>query len=105
MAAPVVPSYLLGIGIKRAGAQKFAVIGTVGPIVSILLAAAVLGETLHFWQVAGFLLSLAGGLGITLLKEKPACQTRPEVPSSAPPRTAGASSLLAEPVPTGIKTE
>lgn len=67
----VAPSYLLGIGLKRAGAQKFAVIGTVGPIVTILLAAVVLGETLHFWQIVGFLLSMAGGLGISLLKESP----------------------------------
>ena len=67
----VAPSYLLGSGLKRAGAQRFAVIGTVGPVTTILLAWAVLGESFHPWQLTGFLLSLAGGLGVSLLKEKP----------------------------------
>lgn len=66
----VVPSYLLGTGLKRAGAQRFAVIGTVGPVTTILLAWLVLGEALHGWQAAGFLLSLCGGLAVSLLKER-----------------------------------
>ncbi len=66
----VAPSLLLGFGLKRAGAQKFAVIGTIGPEATILLAWSVLGETLHGWQIAGFLLSLGGGLAVSLLKER-----------------------------------
>jgi drug/metabolite transporter (DMT)-like permease len=75
----VIPSYLLGIGLKRAGAQRFAVIGTVGPIVSILLAATLLGEAPGWWQVVGFLLSLVGGLGVSLLKS--AAQGEAETPT------------------------
>lgn len=66
----IAPSYLLGSGLQRAGAQRFAIIGTVGPVATIVLAWAVLGESLHSWQVAGFLLCMAGGLGVSLLKEK-----------------------------------
>ncbi len=66
----VAPSYLLGFGLKRAGAQKFAVISTVGPVATILLAWPVLGESLHGWQIAGFLLSLGGGLAVSLLKDR-----------------------------------
>ena len=68
----VVPSYLLSTGLKRAGAQRFAVIGTVGPVTTIVLAWLVLGEALQVWQMAGFLLSLGGGLAVSLLKDKAA---------------------------------
>lgn len=67
----IAPSYLLGSGLKRAGAQRFAIIGTVGPVATIVLAWAILGESLHTWQVAGFLLCMAGGLGVSLVREKP----------------------------------
>lgn len=67
----VVPSYLLGMGLQRASAQKFAVIGTVGPVVTLVLAWAVLSEPLRPVQLLGFVLSLAGGVAISFLKEKP----------------------------------
>ena len=65
----VVPSFLMGFGLKRAGATQFAVIGTIGPVGTVVLAWLVLGEGLNFAQVAGFALSLAGGLAITLQKQ------------------------------------
>ena len=65
----VIPSYLLGLGLRRTGPQKFAVIGTLGPIVTLLLAWWVLGEPLRALQGLGFLLSLAGGLAVSLQKE------------------------------------
>ena len=65
----VIPSFLLGIGLRRAGAQKFAVVGTVGPVATFLLAWAVLGESPNAAQLLGFGLSLGGGLWVTLRKE------------------------------------
>jgi len=64
----VVPSFLLGIGLKRAGAQRFAIIGTVGPLATIVLAWLVLGESLNGVQIAGFMLTMGGGLLVSLWK-------------------------------------
>lgn len=64
----VVPSFLLGIGLKRAGAQRFAIIGTVGPLATLVLAWLVLGEALNGLQVSGFLLTMGGGLMVSLWK-------------------------------------
>jgi len=66
----VVPSFLLGIGLRRAGAQKFAVIGTVGPVATLILAWAVLGEIPNLAQLAGFILALAGGLWVALQRTR-----------------------------------
>ena len=65
----VVPSFLLGLGLQRAGAQKFAIIGTVGPVATFLLAWAMLGEVPDATQLLGFGLALSGGLSVSLLKD------------------------------------
>ena len=65
----VIPSYLLGLGLQRASAQKFAVIGTVGPVMTVLLAWALLHEPMRPLQLLGFCLSLAGGVAVSLFKE------------------------------------
>jgi len=67
----VLPSLLLSIGLRHAGAQRFAVISTVGPVTTFALAWAILGEKPNFAQFGGFLLTLAGGLGVSLLKDAP----------------------------------
>ncbi len=67
----VVPAYLLGVGLKRTTAQKFAVMGTVGPVVTLLLAWAILGEPLRAMQGLGFVFSLAGGVAVSRFKEVP----------------------------------
>ena len=89
----VIPSFLMGIGLKRAGSEKFAIIGTIGPVGTVILAWAVLGEALNVGQLFGFVLSRVGGLMITLKKNKrtvAADETsrRPELPvgSAAAPR-------------------
>lgn len=64
----VIPSFLLGIGLRRAGAQRFAIIGTVGPIATILLAWLLLGEALNQLQICGFILTMVGGLLVTVWK-------------------------------------
>lgn len=66
----IIPSFLMGIGLKRAGSEKFAIIGTIGPVGTIVLAWLVLGESLNIGQIVGFVLSLAGGLAITLMRSK-----------------------------------
>jgi drug/metabolite transporter (DMT)-like permease len=62
----LVPAFLLGFGLRRAGAQRFAIIGTVGPVATLLLAWAVLGERPNLAQFAGFALALGGGLWVAL---------------------------------------
>jgi drug/metabolite transporter (DMT)-like permease len=76
IAGTVLPSFLMGIGIRRAGAQRFAIIGTTGPIGTLVLAALLLGEKVHFLQAAGLFLSLAGGAMVSLLKEEKPAEAR-----------------------------
>jgi drug/metabolite transporter (DMT)-like permease len=77
----VVPSYLFGWGLQRAGATATAVIGMVGPVGTIALASIVLGEPVTVLQIAGLGFTLGGGLGMSLLK--PASPPKP-APSSPP---------------------
>ena len=65
----VVPILLMGIGLQRAGAQRFAVISMVGPVATLLLAWFTLGEQPNLPQVLGFILTLGGGLTMSLLKD------------------------------------
>jgi drug/metabolite transporter (DMT)-like permease len=67
----VIPSYLFGIGLKRAGSQAFAVIGMVGPLGTVFLAWLILGESVNVTQILGLLLTLGGGVAISLLKDRP----------------------------------
>jgi drug/metabolite transporter (DMT)-like permease len=67
----VIPSYLFGIGLKRAGSQAFAVIGMVGPLGTVFLAWLILGEGVNVTQILGLMLTLGGGVAISLLKDKP----------------------------------
>ena len=67
----VAPALLLSIGLRRTNPQRFAIIGTVGPVATLFLAWAVLGERPNAAQAAGFILTLAGGLAVSLIKDKP----------------------------------
>jgi drug/metabolite transporter (DMT)-like permease len=64
----VIPSYLFGIGIQRAGSQAFSIIGMIGPLGTVVLAWWLLGETVSPVQVLGLLLTLAGGVAVSLVK-------------------------------------
>jgi drug/metabolite transporter (DMT)-like permease len=66
----VAPSLLLSVGLRRTTPQRFAIIGTVGPVATLFLAWAVLGERPNIAQYLGFALTLAGGLAVSLIKEK-----------------------------------
>jgi drug/metabolite transporter (DMT)-like permease len=66
----VLPSFMLSTGIKRAGAERFAIIATIGPVMTLILAWAVLGEKLNAPQAIGFALTLGGGLIVSLWGKK-----------------------------------
>jgi len=56
----VIPSFLVSAGIQRIGAAKAGAVGTLGPIVTILLGVTVLGESIVPLQLPGFLLVIGG---------------------------------------------
>ena len=67
----VLPATLLMQGIQRIGAAQAALISAAGPVLTILLAVALLGEQLNWIQWLGCGLNIFGVLMITL-KPKPA---------------------------------
>lgn len=66
----VVPTVLLMQSIERLGAAQSAMIASIGPILTILLAVAFLNEHLNLWQWLGCILNIAGVMMITLSKKK-----------------------------------
>ena len=63
--ATVVPSYLVAEGIKRIGSDNAAIVGSVGPISTILQAYFILDEPIRAFQVVGTIFILIGILMIT----------------------------------------
>lgn len=64
----VLPAFLISEGIRRIGAGNAAIIGSVGPISTIILAYIFLGERLVFIQWVGAFLVIGGVLVISLKK-------------------------------------
>lgn len=62
VAATVIPSFFLNAALHRITAQANGAIGTISPIVTILLSAAILGERLSLLGIAGAILVI-GGIG------------------------------------------
>lgn len=58
----VIPVFALSAAIRRMGAGRAAMIGTVGPLVTIALGWWLLGEAISLWQVLGAGLVMAGVL-------------------------------------------
>jgi len=56
----VIPSYLIAVAIKRIGSGNSAIVNSVGPVSTILLAYIFLGESVSVWQLIGTALILAG---------------------------------------------
>lgn len=56
----VIPSYLVTEGIKRIGSGNAAIVGSVGPVSTIVQAYLFLGEPIFFAQIAGTILVLIG---------------------------------------------
>jgi len=58
----VIPSYLVVAGIKRIGSDNAAIVGSIGPVSTILMAYFFLAETVSVLQIIGTVLILAGVL-------------------------------------------
>ncbi len=56
----LLPSYMVSEAIARIGAARTSIVGTAGPIVTILLAVGLLGEPFGWSHLAGMLLVVAG---------------------------------------------
>lgn len=72
----VAPAYLLGYGIARIGTSPSAVVSSVGPVSTLVLAAILLGEAIGWAQVLGLALVIAGGLKLGMGR-KPGSTARP----------------------------
>lgn len=66
----VLPAFMISEGIRLIGAGNAAIIASVGPISTIILAYIFLEERLVVWQWVGALLVIAGVLLISLRKQK-----------------------------------
>ena len=66
----VLPTILIAQSISRLGAAQAAMIGSIGPILTIILAVALLGEHMNAVQWFGCLLNIIGVMMITLSKKK-----------------------------------
>lgn len=62
----VAPALLMSHGLKRAGPQKFAILGAIGPVATLFLAWGVLHEEPNILQCLGLVLALAGGLTVMI---------------------------------------
>jgi drug/metabolite transporter (DMT)-like permease len=70
--ATVLPSFLVSAGIKRIGASNASIVGSVGPISTIILAYIFLGERLGNLQIIGTFIVIGGVLLISLQKKSAA---------------------------------
>lgn len=81
----IIPSYLMGLGVARAGADRFAIIGSSGPVMTVFLAWLMLDEPVNPLRLCGLALSVAGGLAVSLLKPPTACPDKIPAPSASGP--------------------
>lgn len=56
----IIPSFLVSLAIKKLGANTFSIIGSVGPISTIILAYIFLGEQLSTLQIFGAVIVISG---------------------------------------------
>lgn len=70
MIGTVIPSFLMAEGIRVIGSSNASIIGSIGPISTIVLAYLLLGERLGWLQWIGTLFVISGVLVITLQKHK-----------------------------------
>jgi drug/metabolite transporter (DMT)-like permease len=68
----VLPTYLVAEAIKRIGANRTSLVGSLGPLFTIALGYWMLGEAVHPIQLAGAALVLAGVTLVTLRPARPA---------------------------------
>jgi drug/metabolite transporter (DMT)-like permease len=68
----VLPAFATMLAIERIGAGRTSLVAMIGPVATIVLAWALLGEAISAWGIAGTLLVLAG---VFILSRKPAGQS------------------------------
>jgi drug/metabolite transporter (DMT)-like permease len=68
--ATVAPAFMITKGIKLIGAGNAAIVGSIGPVSTILLANIFLDEPILFWQITGTVFVVAGVLIVGLRKKK-----------------------------------
>jgi drug/metabolite transporter (DMT)-like permease len=61
----VIPSFMISEGIKRIGSGNASIIGSIGPIATIIMANIFLGEIITSWQIIGTFVVLGGVLMIS----------------------------------------
>jgi drug/metabolite transporter (DMT)-like permease len=66
----VLPVFLLSFAIRRIGSGSASLIGTIGPVSTIYMAYAILGESISLIQIAGSALVLCGVLIISLSSKR-----------------------------------
>ncbi len=66
----VIPSFLVSLAIKKLGASNFSIIGSIGPISTIILAYFFLNERLTFMQLLGTLIVIVGIVVVSKSKHK-----------------------------------
>jgi len=68
--ATVIPTLLVSEGIRVIGASNASIIGSVGPISTIVMAYIFLGERLGFWQWVGAVVVIGGVVLISLQRKR-----------------------------------
>ncbi|GIL22028.1 MAG: permease [Bacteroidota bacterium] len=68
----VIPSYLVVQGIKRIGADNAAIVGSIGPVSTLIMAYFLLGESISALQLVGTVFILFGVLLVSKQKASPA---------------------------------
>jgi drug/metabolite transporter (DMT)-like permease len=71
----VLPSYLINMGIKRIGAPRAAIVGTISPVFTVVMAYVFLNEVSTLMHMLGFALVLMGIAIITVAKHMQKAQT------------------------------
>jgi drug/metabolite transporter (DMT)-like permease len=66
----ILPSFLISEAIRRIGATKVAIIGSIGPISTIMLANIFLGERINAFQWLGAIVVISGVLLVNINREK-----------------------------------
>ncbi|AOW19683.1 DMT family transporter [Urechidicola croceus] len=65
----LIPSFLVSLAIKKLGASNFSIIGSIGPISTIILAYFLLSERLSFLQLIGSIIVILGVLIVSINKQ------------------------------------
>ncbi|WP_431160206.1 DMT family transporter [Flagellimonas beolgyonensis] len=68
--ATLIPSFLVSAAIERLGASNFSILGSLGPVSTILLAFVFLDEKLTYWQLFGMLVVIFGVTYLSIRRKK-----------------------------------